>query len=250
MSDAGDRAAGPGRPRRARRGAAFWLGGAMVLVGLAMLGYVGWQVWGTNYVSERKQRETVESLERVWRESPPSADAGPGQGDERGGRDAEPASVPLGDAMALIRIPRFGDDYVMPVLEGIGDDVLARGFGHFPQAAGPGGRGNFALAAHRVTHGEPLRDMPLLQPGDEVLVETRDTVYTYVLDTDPDDLVVTFRDVWVVGEDPVNPGGGVGPADHPRLITLTTCAELFHTDDRMVAFGHLVSAESKDGAAS
>ena len=75
-------------------------------------------------------------------------------------------------------------------------------------------------------------------------------VYTYVLDTDPDDLVVTFRDVWVVGEDPVNPGGGVGPADHPRLITLTTCAELFHTDDRMVAFGHLVSAESKDGAAS
>ena len=36
--------------------------------------------------------------------------------------------------------------------------------------------------------------------------------------------------------------------DDPRLITLTTCAELFHTDDRMVAFGHLVSAESKQPA--
>ncbi len=245
MSDAGALAAG-----RGRRGVAFWLGTAMVLVGLAMLGYVGWQLWGTNYVSERKQRDAVESLERIWRESPPPADEGAGQDDERDGRDAEPAAVRLGDAMALIRIPRFGDDYVMPVLEGIGDDVLARGFGHFPQAARPGERGNFALAAHRVTHGEPLRDMPLLQPGDEVLVETRDTVYTYELDTDPDDLVVTFRDVWVVGEKPVNPRGGVGPADHPRLITLTTCAELFHTDDRMVAFGHLVSAESKDGAAS
>jgi sortase A len=222
----------------------------MVLVGLAMLGYVGWQMWGTNYVSERKQREAVEMLERTWRESPPPTEQGSGRDDDREGGDAQSASVRLGDAMALIRIPRFGDGYVMPVLEGVGDDVLARGFGHFPETAGPGGRGNFALAAHRVTHGEPLRDMPLLQPGDEVLVETRDTVYTYVLDTDPDDLVVTFRDVWVVDEEPTNPGAGVGPADHPRLITLTTCAELFHTDDRMVAFGHLVAAESKAGAAS
>jgi sortase A len=30
-----------------------------------------------------------------------------------------------------------------------------------------------------------------------------------------------------------------------RLLTLTTCAELFHTDDRMVAFGHLVETEPR-----
>ena len=28
-----------------------------------------------------------------------------------------------------------------------------------------------------------------------------------------------------------------------RLLTLVTCAELFHTDDRMVAFGHLVDRQ-------
>jgi len=152
----------------------------------------------------------------------------------------------LGEASALIRIPRFGDDYVMPILEGVGDDALARGYGHFEESADPGGRGNFALAAHRVTHGEPLRDMPLLRPGDEVVVETRDRLFTYRLDTDPNDLVVTFTDVWVIDEKPANPvSGGVGPVDAPRLITLTTCAELFHTDDRMVAFGHLVSTASK-----
>ena len=33
-----------------------------------------------------------------------------------------------------------------------------------------------------------------------------------------------------------------GVGDGVRLITLTTCAELFHTDDRMAAFGHLVAA--------
>ena len=126
----------------------------------------------------------------------------------------------MGDATALIRVPRFGDDYVMPVIEGVSDDALARGFGHFEGSARPAGRGNFALAAHRVTHGEPLRDMPLLQPGDEVLVETRDAMFTYELDTDPDDLTVTFRDVWVVAPRPVNPDPrrrhcrGPSSADH------------------------------------
>ena len=32
-----------------------------------------------------------------------------------------------------------------------------------------------------------------------------------------------------------------------RLITLTTCSELFHTDDRMISFGHLVKTEPKTG---
>jgi sortase A len=36
----------------------------------------------------------------------------------------------------------------------------------------------------------------------------------------------------------------VQPAQRPgqRLITLTTCSELFHTDNRMIAFGHLVGS--------
>jgi sortase A len=224
---------------RRRRDLTFWLGLGLVGVGLAMLGYVGWQFFGTNLVSERRQQETVAELEQRWRQAEPVRI----EGAEADGT----AEVQLGEASALIRIPRFGSDYVMPVLEGISEDVLARGFGHFADSADAGEKGNYALAAHRVTHGEPLRDMPELRPGDEVIVETRDSVYTYVLDTDPEDLVVTFEDVWVIAPDPQNPAPrGVQPPDHPRLITLTTCAELFHTDDRMIAFGHLVGAEHKD----
>jgi sortase A len=47
---------------------------------------------------------------------------------------------------------------------------------------------------------------------------------------------------------PTNPvRGGVQPSQEPgeRLITLTTCAELFHTDERMIAFGHLVDTARK-----
>ncbi len=140
----------------------------------------------------------------------------------------------------------------MPVFDGTSDDVLAKGYGHFENAAGPGEVGNYALAAHRVTHGEPLRDMPKLAPGDLVEVETRDRVFVYRLDTDPDDLVVPFTEVWVIDPLPENPDpDGVEPKQRPgqRLITLTTCAELFHTDDRMIAFGHLVQTREKEQGA-
>jgi len=208
----------------------------LVLGGLGMLGYVAWQFYGTNIVSKQQQQRTVDDLTSEW------------SVEQSTSVEAEPKKVSLGDAMALIRIPAFGDDYVIPVLEGIGDSELSRGYGHFPETAGPGQRGNFALAAHRITHGEPLRDMPELQPGDEIVVETRDRIFTYELDTNPNDLIVTFEDIWVIDPVPANPDGGVQPPSQEpgqKLITLTTCAELFHTDDRMIAFGHLVDTERK-----
>ena len=228
-----------GGQSRGRRRVTFWLGAGLVAAGLALLGYVGWQLIGTNIVSERRHAETVRTLERQWREAPSTVVEGAGR--------PQAVRVSLGEPFGLVRIPRFGNDYVRPMLEGVGNEALAGGFGHFPRSAPPGGRGNFALAAHRVTRGEPLRDMPSLRPGDRVLVETRDTVYTYEIDTNP--FVVTFRDVWVVAKKPKNPDPvGANPVDDPRLITLTTCAEIFHTDDRMIAFGHLVSAEPKPAA--
>ncbi len=241
-----ERPSPPARRQGRRRGLSFWLGLVLVLGGLGMLGYVAWQMYGTNIVSRQNQERLVQDLEKEWSVAPGTTVEGrPADRPESGG-------VPLGDASALIRIPAFGDDYVVPVLEGIGDAELASGYGHFPDSADAGERGNYALAAHRVTHGEPLRDMPKLRPGDEVVVETRTAVYTYVLDTDPNDLIVTFEDIWVVDPLPTNPDGGVQPAQRPgqRLITLTTCSELFHTDNRMIAFGHLVDTEKKQGPAS
>lgn len=239
----------PAGKRRRTRGVSFWLGLMLVLGGLGMLGYVAWQMYGTNIVSRQTQERLVQDLEKEWSVAPgttvegkPAAPAAP----------AEQGDVPLGDASALVRIPAFGDDYVVPVLEGIGEEELSSGYGHFPDSADPGGRGNYALAAHRVTHGEPLRDMPELRPGDEVVIETRKAIYTYVLDTNPNDLIVTFEDIWVVDPLPTNPDGGVQPAQRPgqRLITLTTCSELFHTDNRMIAFGHLVDTEKKQAPAA
>jgi sortase A len=210
------------------QGRAGW---GLIICGLSIFGYVAWQLYGTNLVSERKHREITSSLRQQW----------------EAGEDFAAVDDGAMQADALIRIPRFGKDYVVPVLEGTSDDVLAAGFGHFTDTAGVGTPGNYALAAHRVTHGEPLRGMPDLEEGDEVIVETRNRIYTYVLDTAGDALVVPFTGTWVLDPRPTNPDGGIEPAQKPgqKLITLTTCSEIFHTDNRMIAFGHLDSTERR-----
>lgn len=221
-------------PRPPARRWALRVGTLLLLAGVAGLAYVGWQTWGTTWLSERTHRETTAELERRW---------------ERGG----PATVRTddGEATAVVRIPRFGEDYAVPVLQGTSADVLAAGFGQFAGSAGPGEVGNFALAGHRITHGEPLAQMPELRPGDEVVVETVDAVHTYVLETAGDALRIPFTETWVVDPLPTNPDAGEPQPAQRRgqaLLTLTTCAELFATDDRLVAFGRLVSSVPRDRA--
>ncbi|MDF1606070.1 class E sortase [Nocardioides sp. YIM 152315] len=215
---------------RGRSRALLWSGIALVVAGPAVLGYISWQLYGTTWVAKREQDRIVRETEQAWES---------GQGS---------ASGRASDVAALIRIPAFGDEYVVPAHVGTDDDTLARGFGIFEDAAEPGAVGNFALSGHRITHGEPLRGMPDLEAGDEVVVETRSTTYTYELVTDGDALTVDLDAGWVVEPDPTDPRTGERVstvADSRRLITLVTCAELFHTDDRLVAFGRLVSEDPR-----
>ncbi|MDQ4113147.1 MAG: class E sortase [Actinomycetota bacterium] len=200
----------------------------MVLAGVALLGYAAWELYGTTIVSKQRQQDATSKIEKAWNS---------GQAE---------ATTEFGSAEALIEIPRFGEDYRIPVLEGTSDRALGAGFGHFSGTAGPGEFGNFALAGHRITHGEPLRDLPKLREGDEIRVLTREKTYVYALTSDGGDLIVPFTSVWVTDPLPDNPDrGGVEPeqAAGQSLITLTTCSELFHTDNRMIAFGKLVAEE-------
>jgi sortase A len=208
----------------------FRAGIVLVALGLGVLGWVGWQYVGTNVVAHHRQAAVVDDLEDAW---------------SSGRRDVRAADT---TAAAVVRIPAFGDDYEMPLLHGTSDEALASGIGHVTGTAGPGDEGNFVVSAHRVTHGEPFADLPSLGPDDLVVVETANTTFTYALDTAGDDLKVSFDADWVLAPVPDNPApGGVEPDQKTgqRLITLTTCAELFHTDERLVVFGHLVSTESR-----
>ncbi len=234
-----------------KRRVSFWLGCGLIAAGLAILAWVAWQFWGTNWQSERRQGEVRSSLRDGWAD----------------GQDV--VRTDFGNASALLRVPRFGKDYEVPVLEGSTPDVLAAGIGHMENTAEPGAQGNYALAAHRITHGEPFAEFPSLEAGDKVYVETRSATYTYVLDTGGEDLIIPFTQTWVLDEKPQNPkAGGVQPpaeidgAANPdgtqppagidgvpndHILTLLTCSEIFHTDNRSVVFGHLVETTPVEG---
>jgi sortase A len=198
------------------------LGVALLLAGAGLLGWVGWQYFGTGIVSNHRMGEAENALRQQWK-SPRAVPPAPGK------------------PIVLLRIPKFGAGWEKPVVEGIGQDELARGIGHYPQTGLPGRPGNFAIAGHRVTHGSPFRKLLDLRKGDQIVVETHDAIYTYELDGSPRDLTVEPADTWVL--DPVPGKPHTTPAT--STITLTTCQDLFHSPDRSVAFGHLVHTRKK-----
>jgi sortase A len=207
-----------------------WIGLLLIVSGISVLGWIAWQFWGTNWQSARIQRDVLTETERAWEAGKPAP------------------KVEWGNVEGIVRIPEFGEDYAIPLMEFTGYKALHAGFGHMPDSADVGKPGNYAIIAHRTTRNEPLRRMPELEPGDEVIIETRERIYTYRLVTGGDDLRIPFTSTWVFDPLPTNPdAGGVQPpqVEGQRLLTLLTCAELFHTDDRLAAFGVLEDVEAK-----
>ncbi|TGB08440.1 class E sortase, partial [Streptomyces sp. MZ04] len=143
-------------------------------------------------------------------------------------------------AYAVLRIPRIG--IRVPVAEGVSKrGVLNKGYvGHYSRTAQPGQAGNFALAGHRNTHGEPFRRIDRLRGGDELVVETRDAVYTYVVDKVLPQ--TSARDSGVIAPVPrsaVKPGHGYSSPGY--YITLTTCTPEYTSKYRLIVWGKLRS---------
>lgn len=239
------------RPRRRRPGILMVTGLALLAVGLGTLGWIGYEYFGTNAPAHDAARSEVSQLEKQWDASPDTGDpsASPTPGGATSVTPSGPATASgttytqaqLDKAMAILTIPRFGPDYKVPILVGTSDYALGRGVGWYQGTQQPGQVGNFAIAGHRITHGEPFARLLELQPGDKVVVETKTYIFTYQIDEPPSKLTVKDVDTWVLN--PVPGKTGVTPTQ--ALITLTTCQDLFHSPDRSVGFGHLVATTKK-----
>lgn len=216
--------------RRARhRPPAPALAGLAVLV--ALLVAAGWVVWeyaGTGVVARHTFAQETQQLRQRWQTAPPGA------------ANQDSATAPAGEAVALLRVPAWGDA-AYPIVQGVSADDLRHGVGLYPGSVAPGGIGNLTIAGNRVTYGAPFYRLGELNKGDRILIETGTTIYTYVLDNAPRDLTVTQHASWVL--DPV-PGEPHQQPDR-ALLTLTTAQDLFRSPDRTVAFGHLISTVAK-----
>ncbi|WP_443062324.1 class E sortase [Streptomyces sp. NBC_00386] len=198
------------------------VGEVFITTGVMMLLFVTYQLWWSNVRAHQQAGNEASSLQQDW---------------ANGKRN--PGTFSPGQGFAILHIPKL--DVVAPIAEGISKPkVLDRGMvGHYGEAplktAMPDAKtGNFALAGHRNTHGEPFRYINRLKPGDEIVVETQDDYYVYKMAsilpaTSPSNTSVL---------DPIPKGSGfTGPG---RYITLTTCTPEFTSKYRMIVWGKMV----------
>ncbi|MFE7105956.1 class E sortase [Streptomyces sp. NPDC057575] len=197
-------------------------GELFITLGVLMLLFVTYQLWWTNVRADLYAGNETHKIQDDWAKG-----------------DRSPGVFEPGQGFAIIHIPKL--DVVAPIAEGISKEkVLDRGMvGHYSEgtlrtAMPSAKRGNFALAGHRNTHGEPFRYINRLNPGDLIVVETQDAYYTYetartLPQTSPSNVSVI---------DPVPRGSGFdGPG---RYITLTTCTPEFTSTYRLIVWGKMV----------
>ncbi|MFE6900879.1 class E sortase [Streptomyces sp. NPDC057717] len=198
------------------------IGETFITIGVLMLLFVTYQLWWSNIRAHQQAGSAAHHLQDDW---------------ANGKR--EPDKFAPGQGFAIMHIPKL--DVVVPIAEGISKTkVLDRGMvGHYGkdsiETAMPSAKtGNFAVAGHRNTHGEPFRYINRLQPGDPIVVETQDTYYVYKMtsilpQTPPSNTTVL---------NPVPQGSGFTAPG--RYITLTTCTPEFTSTYRMIVWGKMV----------
>jgi sortase A len=198
------------------------IGEVFITTGVLMLLFVTYQLWWTNVRAHAQAGSETHQLQNDW---------------ASGKRN--PGVFEPGQGFAILHIPKL--DVVAPIAEGVSNaKVLDKGMvGHYGEGslktAMPYDKtGNFGLAAHRNTHGEPFRYINKLKPGDPVVVETQDTYFVYKVTsmlpvTSPSNTSVL---------DPVPKGSGFTRPG--RYITLTTCTPEFTSKYRLIVWGKMV----------
>lgn len=201
------------------------LGGALIVFGILVFLFVGYQLWGTGI-------EAAQSQDRLENQFTENAQTTVPSTDDPSTPPPIPAPVVVneGDAVAILEMPTIG--ITKYVVAGVETADLKKGPGHYPNTPFPGELGNAAIAGHRTTYGEPFRQIDELQPGDPIIVTDllgRKFVYTVT-----EQRIVQPEDSWVV--DTVD--------STIATLTLTTCHPEFSAKQRLIVSATLDLAQS------
>jgi sortase A len=200
------------------------IGGTLFAVGLLLVCFVAYQLWGTALYESHAQDHLRSDLSAtLHRPLPSSATPGAATHDARlpplasrtAASTAEPAT---NTAVGLLSIPKIGLNDA--IVEGVGEADLEQGPGHYPNTPLPGQPGNVAIAGHRTTYAHPFYNLNELAVGDPIYILTRQGLFRYkVVGTQ----VVAPSDVAVL----------TSTSNAPTL-TLTTCNPRYSASTRMV----------------
>jgi sortase A len=224
--------------RQVRRGIAG-IGRALVTVGILLLLFVVYQLWGTGVFTARAQ-DHLKTEFRQHLQADENDTVGPLPTSKRPASGSTTSTtfshkfVPLstpsdGSVEGLIQIPAINVSFFY--VEGTSRDDLKKGPGHYPGTPLPGTLGNAGIAGHRTTYLHPFGDLDKLKPGDDIIIGTLGgTTFDYKVDRAPFNVYPT--DVWVVGPTP------------DAELTLTACTPKGSAAQRIVVKAKLAAAKS------
>jgi sortase A len=201
------------------------LGEILVTLGVIVFLFMAYMIWGTALRESGAQRGFASELHDQWADPATALTALDGL-----------RHLALGQPFAFLQIPAFGSSWQFAIVQGTGLAQLALGPGHVPGTQLPGQVGNFAVAGHRVTAGNPFWNLPRLRPGSLVYVQTRDSRYEYRVTGRP--VLVSPGDTAMLAPVPGRPG--VRP--WRRMITLISCDPAWTGTHRVIVTGILVRA--------
>ena len=219
------------------------LGQTLITLGAIVLLFCVYELQVTNLITARAQDRLGDSLARSWAEAPRQALPGSGPTGAPGtpgpGTPVQPVAAPVpGNAFARLHAPSLPGFGNRVVVEGVGVEDLKDGPGHIPATALPGEVGNVVLSGHRTTYGAPFNRWAELSPGDAVVLETRDTWFTYTISgseiVEPTAVEVTLP---VPGKPRATPT--------KALLTMTTCNPKYSARQRLIVSAELSATTPK-----
>jgi sortase A len=204
------------------------IGRILIGLGLLLVLFTAYQLWGTGLVEAHSQAVLRSELDH---QLPPGAPAAARHLSTHhvAVHSGAPATAPPraapqpGQPVGVIQIPSIGLDQV--IVEGVGTDDLRLGPGHYPGTPLPGQAGNVAIAGHRTTYAHPFYSLDAVTSGDQIVITTPQGIFVYATSATQ---VVAPTDVAVL--DPT-PGAG---------LTLTTCNPRYSAATRLVLHATLL----------
>jgi sortase A len=208
-------------------------GRILVTLGLLVLLFVAYELWGTGFITARAQahlkHEFQQELQQAQQNPTIIVPAQPGKHPTKAVFNPKfLVAPPEGDAVGLIKIPQINVNWWF--VEGVQLTDLAKGPGHYPGTPLPGQVGNAAIAGHRTTHGAPFFRVDELKVGDKITITTLAGKYTYAVSQKP--FAVDPTDYAVVANTPT------------ATLTLTSCNPRYSAAQRIIIKARLVKNQS------
>lgn len=204
------------------RGTVRFFGEILLTSGLLMLFYAAYEVYGSQFETDREQQDLAQGLEDNWstvEETGPESEPLPGSADSR------------------LYVPQLDLDWV--VVNGTEPDDILYSPGRYTWFdSGPGQEGNYAIAAHRTPG--LFWDLDQLDDGDVMVLEDGENFHTYEVFEQE---TVLPQDSWVVDPDPFDEASDEDP--ERALLTLTTCAPKLNNTHRLIVWAELTETTPK-----